>query len=276
MAATTNLQKWIVTYTNQIQDLEQAFFQLINERTVDAAVGAQLDGVGSIVGEQRFGRNDPDYRVAIKGRIRLNKSNGTIEDIIAVLRSQIAKTVRITEDSFPAHFEAFFDETIDILGASVTSGNAEKFALVHLQTLTVAVDGGGAQLVTFDAADFVNIAEATADEVTDVLNLNLAGANVVHDSGLLTIRSDTLGDGGSIQVTGGTANAVLAFDTDLHTGEEANNALMVRVSNTMQQARLGGVRGILHWNTCETSFGFAGTTGALGFGAGCFASALDI
>lgn len=277
MAATTNFEKLIADYIQQVQDLEQVFFQLITLRTLDDSVGEQLDGIGSIVGEDRFGRNDDDYRLAVRGRIRLNLSEGTTEDIIAVVRSQIGdKQVVVTEDSYPAHFDASIPETLDFLGAFLLAGNSQPYALVHLQDLDVVVDGGAPQTVVFDAADFENIAEATADEIASVLAAGLTGGSAVEDFGRVLLRSDTFGDVSSIQVTGGTANAILGFDTDLHTGQEANQDLMIRVSNTMKQARGGGIRGILLWNTCTTSFGFAGTTGALGFGEGCFASALDV
>jgi hypothetical protein len=276
MTAITDLQKLIAIYIQQIQELETMWFELINERTMDTAVGVQLDGLGDIVGEERFGRNDDDYRVAIKGRIRLNLSNGTAEDIVAVIRSQLGEyTVELSEDSFPAHFEAFLADTINILGASVANPSTGPYALVHLQTLTVDVDGGGVQTVTFDAADFADITEATVQEVSTVLSQNLTGANAVPDNNRVLLRSDTLGDDSSIQVTGGTANAVLNFDTDLHLGAEANQDLMIRVANNMTQARAAGVRGILLWNTSEDSFGVFGTPGALGFDEGEFASARD-
>lgn len=72
-------------YIEQIQDLEDAFYQLITDRTIETAVGAQLDGIGSIVGEAREGREDEDYRLAIRVRILLNLTNGTIEQVIEIL-----------------------------------------------------------------------------------------------------------------------------------------------------------------------------------------------
>jgi hypothetical protein len=353
MAATTNFEKLIATYITQLEELEVAYFQLIDERTVETAVGEQLNVIGALVGEDRFGRDDEDYRVAIKGRIRLNLSSGTTEDIIAVIASQLGATqITITEDSYPAHFEVFIPDTLAVLGASVASAG-ETFPLVTLDELVVRVDGGTAQTIIFDAADFADITQATAAEVASVIDLNLAGGNAVPDVGRVLMRSDTLGDVSSLQVLGGTANDPTKLDFDFgnltlatnltgaaetavvvsaaipvtapeagtlaieldsgarqlvsytsftgstftipatsfagdnatapkevviaieHTGEEENQALMVRISNTVQNAKAAGVRGILFWNTCVESFGFLGTTGALGFDEGCFASALD-
>jgi hypothetical protein len=277
MAAVTNFEKLLATYIQQIQELEQALFQLIDDRTLETSLGAQLDGLGSVVGEARLGRDDDAYRIAIKGRITLNLSNGTPEDIISVIASQIGpKQLTLTEDSFPAHFELLVLEAIDVLSGSVNSGNTENFALTDSDVLNVKIDGGVTQSIVFVATEFVDITQATANEVAKFIEANLAGGNAVVDVGRILMRSDVLGDASSIEVTGGTANVALAFDTDLHTGEEANQDLMIRVSNTMQDARGAGIRGILLWNTCAESFGFAGTPGALGFDEGCFASALDV
>ena len=79
-----HLQQILSSYVVQIQELEAVFISLIDERYVLTAVGAQLDGVGRLVGETRQGRDDDDYRIAIIGKIELNRSNGLVEDIIAL------------------------------------------------------------------------------------------------------------------------------------------------------------------------------------------------
>ena len=60
------------------------FYSLIVERYVDTAIGAQLDGIGRVVGEVRAGKDDTDYRIAIKGRITRNRSNSRTEDLYAL------------------------------------------------------------------------------------------------------------------------------------------------------------------------------------------------
>jgi phage tail sheath protein FI len=91
-------------------------------------------------------------------------------------------------------------------------------------TLTVKIDGGSTQTVTFAAGgDFVNYAAATAEEIVQVLNDHLVGASAATSAvgTLVNITSDTLGLGSTVQVTGGTANVAVNgpnFITTVATG----------------------------------------------------------
>lgn len=77
-----------------------------------AAVGQQLDNLGEIVGETRQGRSDEDYEVAIRGRVKLNISSGTIEDVYAIA-GLIAPTLTTSlQEFYPAAFEAEVIEAI--------------------------------------------------------------------------------------------------------------------------------------------------------------------
>jgi uncharacterized phage protein gp47/JayE len=100
---------------------------------------------------------------------------------------------------------------LDRLPASTTTANAETYALVNGQTLFVNVDGQEVdQTVTFSTGDFVDISLATAAEVAAVLDANLSNAGASAAGGFVTITSDA---GGTIKVTGGTANGALGFPT---------------------------------------------------------------
>lgn len=80
----TKLRDALSSYASETQPLEGAMIQLLVERTVDTAIGAQLDAIGSIVGESRDGAGDDDYRRRIRARISVNSSDGLIEDLITV------------------------------------------------------------------------------------------------------------------------------------------------------------------------------------------------
>ena len=76
-----NFEGQLRSFLLQVQEIEVMFFSLIVERYLDNAVGAQLDGIGRVVGEPRNGKNDTDYRTALRGRIIRNRANSRIEDI---------------------------------------------------------------------------------------------------------------------------------------------------------------------------------------------------
>lgn len=102
---------------NQIQDLEEAFFELLTDRYLDVAFGVQLDGLGLIVDEDREGRGDDEYRIAIRARILLNLGDGTPEDLIELLKAvSDGGTVQLTE-YYPAALTMFVLLALDLTTA---------------------------------------------------------------------------------------------------------------------------------------------------------------
>jgi hypothetical protein len=97
----------------RIQDLENTCFDVQASRLFDNAEGVQVDGFGSIVGEAREGRTDVDYKTAIRARMILNFSHGTIEDILALLVNITGNNRIRLEESYPAGFVAQILDPID-------------------------------------------------------------------------------------------------------------------------------------------------------------------
>lgn len=79
-----NTEKLVANLATPFQSLEAALQQLLTERSIDTAVGAQLDVIGRIVGQPRNSLDDETYRRYCRARIATNKSNGTIENLITV------------------------------------------------------------------------------------------------------------------------------------------------------------------------------------------------
>jgi hypothetical protein len=79
-----NIEKLLAVFLEPIQDVENALAQLLTQRTLDTAVGAQLDVIGAIVAQPRGGLSDDDYRRYCRARIVVHRSNGVIEDVIRV------------------------------------------------------------------------------------------------------------------------------------------------------------------------------------------------
>lgn len=111
---------YLTSYLDQIQDLEDALSDTLTETTVETSVGAQLDALGSIVGEDRAGRNDLQYSTALRARLILNVSEGTPQNIIDLIRA-IAGDVRVAiVENFPASFLATILDPIDPTEVDVT------------------------------------------------------------------------------------------------------------------------------------------------------------
>lgn len=72
-------------YAEELQELEDSLFNLIAERTLDASQGAQLDQWGLLVGEPRNWLTDGEYRAFIGARIATNLSEGTVDNMTAIL-----------------------------------------------------------------------------------------------------------------------------------------------------------------------------------------------
>lgn len=100
--------------------------------------------------------------------------------------------------------------------AFVTSGSVQTFALSGGETLTVKVDDAAVQTVTFQAGDFASAGNATAIEVarrisTDLTNPPASAVRTATNN--VIIRSSNNLATSTIEVTGGSANAVLNFTT---------------------------------------------------------------
>jgi hypothetical protein len=81
-----NLRSLLEVFTKQIQELEDAFYDLYSLRYLEKAFGLQLDKIGKIVGIKRYELNDEDYRKRIYSQIILNCKNGETETLIIALK----------------------------------------------------------------------------------------------------------------------------------------------------------------------------------------------
>ncbi len=122
--------------------------------------------------------------------------------------------------------------------AAVNTANSEPFSLADAQTLEVQIDGGATQTVTFSTGDFVDIGNATAQEVADAINADITGGAAEDALGEVRLTSDTEGTGSSVQIVGGTANPALGFPTTLVVGFNSADAEVGRELETDADFRL--------------------------------------
>ncbi len=98
----------IEAITKPIQDIEEVLKQLNFERSIDTAIGVQLDKVARIVGAKReMGQSDDDFRFAIKSKIVMNLNQGTPEEIIAAAKIFIGADFIWYLEVYPAAVDIF-------------------------------------------------------------------------------------------------------------------------------------------------------------------------
>lgn len=109
----TRLGGLIESFVKQIQDLEDLASNLNTERSVDTATGAQLDGIGSIVGRTRNpGQSDADYRFDIRAKIIQNLTKGTPEEFISAAAFLLSADLVWFREVYVAAVDLFTDTDI--------------------------------------------------------------------------------------------------------------------------------------------------------------------
>lgn len=181
------------------QSIEDALWQLF-ESDVNTATGAALDVYGRIVGEPRSGETDDElYRRRVRARIMANRSNGTVEDIIRVVK------LILVDDEARIHIRQIFPASILVeledvaIGADVADIVA---AFVSGRTRGAAAAAIGTRVVhsEYDVDDTFRLAISTyAETITAGANSFLAYIRDRSETvfpaggGLVELRGDDSG-----------------------------------------------------------------------------------
>lgn len=80
------IEALVGAFMDQIQKIEDVLWSLFTEDWIDTASGDRLDVIGDIVGEERGGAVDDDYRAFIRARIRANRSSGLLSELVDIVR----------------------------------------------------------------------------------------------------------------------------------------------------------------------------------------------
>ncbi len=175
----------------QYQSIENAYWQLLTEFGVETAIGWSLDVLGRIVGEPRQGASHADYRLRVRARIRVNRSDGTIEDVIDVVRLLIGSAllpsavIKMTE-YYPAAF------VLRVSGITITPAQALIYRSFINQARGAGIGSGFGWQQTADADAFVTatsspltvgaLAGATSFTVADTSEFPAAGTIIIDDT----------------------------------------------------------------------------------------------
>lgn len=83
------------SYSGEAQALEDDLWDVLTGAglSIDDSEGVQLDRIGKLIGQPRWDRSDADYRRLLTGRILVNSSTGTPEDLISIIQSIVGPVV---------------------------------------------------------------------------------------------------------------------------------------------------------------------------------------
>jgi hypothetical protein len=101
----------------EVRAVEDALYQLYTERGIDTGVGTQLDAIGAVLAEPRGAATDAEYRLILKAKIRVNKSSGTAENLIAVFHAALPTTLVTVTTWTIAYVTVEIDATITAAAA---------------------------------------------------------------------------------------------------------------------------------------------------------------
>lgn len=106
MRGAVNYESLLESFSSEIQELETVFFQLLDERHLSVAVGAQLDGIGQILDlERTVGETDSNYRARLVARSGELAKGGEIETLIDAYLRLTEATFLVVKQTYPARVE---------------------------------------------------------------------------------------------------------------------------------------------------------------------------
>ena len=86
----------------QFVEVDQLIDAASDQYDLENAKGIQLDRIGKQLGEKREGNNDDLYRLLIRLRVLLNTTNGSVNDIIKVIKYIYSSEVVNIRPNYPA------------------------------------------------------------------------------------------------------------------------------------------------------------------------------
>lgn len=168
------------TCAERVAAEESVDIELYSKQWMDDATGELLDAVGEVVGEPRLGRSDDLYRLWIRARVRINRTQGKIADSYHLVRLIAGQDVLVHyTPTPPAAYR------MDVEGTDVDAS--------ELYRLLDAVRPAGVRM---------NLFYSPEEDLTEVFTLSASGALDTGDS------DKGLGDSGNPAV-GGKLRGVL-------------------------------------------------------------------
>lgn len=215
------------------QDIEDALYDLLTLRAIDTAEGTQLDNIGTIVGQDRGGLDDDEYRPRLRARIATNRSAGTYTDLISITRLILdGEDVTVTlEPQYPAGLvvniggDAISEELSDALISFLRDGRAGGVRLI-LEYLPGAEAFKFATFTKLSGAHSIGATTITVDSTAgfpDIGSLRIDAGLAVDEVVTYSGRTATTFIGVSALVDNHVddSSVTLVHDTDNGFGDDA-------------------------------------------------------
>jgi hypothetical protein len=138
----------LAVIVDQIQDIENGLFSVDEGRmyfdgVTFPAEGAQLDGLGDLLGIERNGLTDEVYRLFITAKIAEDNSSGTVEELLFLVRLLFQSPLIQMFEAFPAEVRfhltsAILDPTLYIAAQEMIRRSMPAGVLLGGITVTSA------------------------------------------------------------------------------------------------------------------------------------------
>lgn len=160
------------------QEAEAAIWDLISETSIATATGIWLDRLGAIIGEPRDGAADSDYRAFIRARIHANRSNGRVEDLIAVVKAWnggVLPTLFVTQ-YFPAAVEVRLGAVVTVVDRLLRLLKCTRSAAIGQMVLYQTVADAAAFTFSSSASPEASATQGFGDSTTPATGGAFVGA----------------------------------------------------------------------------------------------------
>lgn len=107
----------LTAYVKQIQRIENALWDIILNRNLETTNSACLDGIGTILQEERKGRTNDEYRAALRIRQLVLRSQGKRHQLSQIISLSAAGSTWRYWDAYPAGFFVYFAGTLQAFKA---------------------------------------------------------------------------------------------------------------------------------------------------------------
>lgn len=137
------------------QLLETALQDLIAKRYLAVAANDQLDQIGKIVGQARNGDDDTTYRQRIRVRVKINRSSGTVPEVLAIMRlalisiSPVANSIRLDQEQNASFLLMIVEQQTPAL-ASVMRSFLEQSRDAGVRAVLGWIESAPANVFTLD------------------------------------------------------------------------------------------------------------------------------